>query len=324
MATKKKLTKKPGTAPASPAKDKQAVAELAAASPYNDKWIKIISQGGNITATAVTARTLVEEARKRHGLRGDVRMEVLEAKALGETLVAGVLLASNLKKGENISISVKGDKHLKQALVDATPNGTVRGFITSREGPKKIDLTRGHWQEGLLSVVRMRQNEKEPYTGTVPMVTGHLAKDLTFYLSQSEQIPSAVGIAVNLNEDGSIETAGGFLVQVLPGASKDEIKSIENGIHELQSLAARIHEDPDPTRLLARIFSDFAFMVLDEKPLAFECTCNPDRVLRAIALLGRAEIEDMIEKDHGAEIKCDFCSTKYAFSEADLQNILTK
>jgi molecular chaperone Hsp33 len=282
-----------------------------------DKWIKCIAPGGNMVATAITGADLIEDARKRH------RLGPAETKALGEALMAGLLLASTCKKGERVSLSVKGDHFLRQAIVDANPEGTVRGFVVSRDLAGTSDSTRGPWQNGLLSVVRLKLKEKEPYTGTVPVVTGHLAKDLTFYLSQSEQVPSSVGLAVNLGEDGRVESAGAFLVQVLPGATMTEIAAVEENIQELESLAKAIRADSDPTRLLARIFDEMPFTILEEKPLVFECTCSRKRVTRALLLLGQAELQDMLEKDNGAKIHCDFCGTSFNYDAEELKNLLS-
>jgi molecular chaperone Hsp33 len=279
-----------------------------------DRWIRCIANGGNFIATAISGTHLVREARKRHA---ETMHSALETKCLGETLIAGLLLASTCKKGERVSLSVRGQKLLRQCVVDANPDGTVRGFILTRDSVLQSDESGGPWQDGMLSVARLKLNENEPYVGTVPAVTGHLAKDLTFYLSQSEQIPSAVGLAVSM--DGSkVEAAGGFLVQVLPGASLEEIKSIENNIQGMESIAEQVARNPDPTHLLGQIFSDVTFSLLEEKSLSFNCNCSRERVTRALKLLGSAEISTMQKEDKGADITCDFCGNHFNFSEDQL------
>lgn len=282
----------------------------------SDKWIKCIAIGGNMMATTITASDLIEDARKRH------KLSRAETHGLGEALMGGLLLASTCKHGERVSLSIKGDRFFRQAIVDALPSGKVRGFIIARELEEDIDINMGPWQHGLLSVVRQKLNEKEPYVGTVPIITGYLAKDLTFYLTQSEQVPSAVGLAVNVGDNGSVESAGAFLVQAMPGATKKEITSVENNINHLQSLAAKIAKDSDPTRLLAQLFSDMTFTILDERPLQFECTCSKQRVTDALKMLGRAELQDMLAKDKGAEVGCDFCSTKFSYDAKELQALI--
>ncbi len=275
-------------------------------------------------ATAITAKTLIDEAQKRHALAHPTnKSHPSPVQALGESLIAGLLLSSNCKAGERISLSVKGEGFLKHVLVDALPDGSVRGFLISRAAEvPPVDSTLGPWQKGLLSVVRLKLGEKEPYVGTVPIVTGHLAKDLTFYLLQSEQIPAAVGLAVNFDRSGKVESAGGFLVQVVPGASKKEIARIEQNINKLQSLAREIAKNSDPTVLLGQIFDDMTFIILDEKPLRFECSWSKERIVRALMLLGKDELRDMMSQDHGAKVHCDFCSKLFDISESELDQII--
>lgn len=284
-----------------------------------DQWVKCIVQGGNLKATAISAQGLVANARLRHNLNPG------ETIALGEALIAGLLLASTCKNGERVSLSVKGDRIFKQTVVDAIPSGSVRGFISSRTQPgSAIDSSKGPWQNGLLSVVRLRLTEKDPYVGTIPNVTGHLAKDVTFYLTQSEQIPSAVGLAVNVADDGTVLSAGGFLVQALPGANAQEVQMVQDNISHFQNLAEQISTDSNPKLLLGHIFNDIPFTLLEEKPLSFECNCSKDRVTRAIKLLGKIEVAAMLTEDKQASIHCDFCALEYKFSEQELQNILTE
>lgn len=274
-----------------------------------DRWVKCIARSGNLRATAITAADLVESARRRH------KIGYAETKGLGEALMGGLLLASTCKRGERVSLSIKGEKFFRQAMVDASPSGTVRGFVVAKELQESIDPELGPWQTGLLSVVRLKENEKEPYVGTVPILTGFLAKDLTFYLSQSEQIPSSVGFAIDIGADGKVENAGAFLVQAMPGATEEDRAAVEQNISAIQW-------DADPTKLLAQIFQDTTFSLLEEKLLSFECNCSKDRIIRALKMLGRAELEDMVDKDKGAEVHCDFCSENYHFSIPELETVL--
>ncbi len=287
---------------------------------YQDKWIKCISVGGNFLATAIRAPNLVQEAARRH------KLKPVESQILGESLMGGILLASSGKNGERVSLSLKGPGFYKQAVVDALPAGKVRGFLTTREAMGAMrDPHIAPWSEGTLSVVRMNQDQKEPYVGTVPAITGHLAKDLTFYLTQSEQIPSAVGLATVLDpSSGLVKTAGAFLIQVLAGASAQEISTIENNLHELQSLASELCDDQDPTVLLGKLFNDLTFVLLEERPLHYECTCSKERILSALALVGKAELEDMIEKDNGAQVDCDFCGNHYQVSAEELKGMIAR
>src|SRR5262249_31024480 len=151
------------------------------------------------------------------------------------------------KPGERMNLKVQSDGWAKQAFVDAYPNGTIRGYLVPNPTAVvgKEDLTgEGPWGRGFLSVLRMKDVEvAEPYIGTVPLVTGHLAKDLTYYWLQSEQVPSAVGIAVNLEDDGTLASAGGFMVQAMPGATQAEVREIEAQVHSMGNLAREIALD---------------------------------------------------------------------------------
>ncbi len=281
-----------------------------------DRWIKCIAKSGSITATAIIAPQIVEEAQKRHDLGPK------ETKSLGEVMLASLLLVSSCKEGERLSLSVRGEGQLQQSVVDANPNGTVRGFILSRNQFIEPNPKKGPWQNGFLTVVRLKQNQKEPYNGTVQLLTGHLAKDITFYLSQSEQIPAAVGLAVDVDEKNKIKTAGAFIVQILPGASDEEIALIEKNINTMEELAEQVVRTSNPTLLLSQVFNDMTFTILDEKQVRFECHCQKDKVMTALRMLGKEELLDMIDKDKGADVKCDFCSKKYRFEIDELAKLV--
>lgn len=279
-----------------------------------DRWIKCISTQGNIRGVAIQAKSLLKSLADRHQLKGD------DARALGEVVMGALLIASYCKLGEKINLNIQGSGRISQALVDAHPEGTVRGYVIPRENVISIDGL-GPWGEGFLSVLRTKEATSErPYIGTVPLITGHLAKDLTFYWAQSEQIPSAVGLAVNLEGD-EISAAGGFLVQALPGASAAEVKTIEQHINEIESLAANLARDADPLHLLSQIFQSTAFVVVEERPLKFECNCSWERVYRALTLVGVKELQSMIEEKF-AVVRCDFCSQEYKVDAAKLQDLV--
>jgi molecular chaperone Hsp33 len=283
------------------------------------QWIKCISTQGNLRGVALQATSLVQELVEMHQLKGDV------AQSLGEAVIAALMVASYCKGGERINLNIRGSAFIQQALVDANPDGTVRGYVIERHfEPGQMDTTRnfGPWGDGLLSVLRTKTGENEkPYIGTVPLITGHLAKDLTFYWLQSEQIPSAVGIAVKI-ENEKVVSAGGFLVQAMPGATAAELQEIENNIIGLQSLASELAKNENPVHLLSQIFQSTAFVLLEEKPLRFQCTCSQNRVERALSLIGVVELSDMIEKDNGASVKCEFCGTDYKMSADRLRELI--
>lgn len=319
-----------------------------------DQWIKCISSSGTLRGISIRATDLVRELATLQELKPE------GSQALGEALIGGLLISSFCKTGEHVNLNVRGDGFCKQALVDAYPNATVRGYVvenlvpvgasivppkaaekateeviesqafTTPAGEFVIDLTladahTGPWGGGLLSVLRTKEAEKkQPYIGTVPLITGHLAKDLTFYWVQSEQVPTAVGLAVNIGSDGKISSAGGFMLQALPGATPEEIKEIETQVQHLGNLAQEVALDRDPIHLLSKIFQNMAFMILEEKEIQRVCTCSLDRVHRALALIGQEELQSMLDEQGEAVVKCDFCCTSYRADRAQLTEMIEK
>ena len=281
-----------------------------------DRWVKCISTQGNIRGVAIQATQLVGTAANLHDLKGE------GIRRLGEAIMGGLLLASYCKRGERINLNIRGSGTSRQALVDAYPDATVRGYIIEGENIDLLEGDVGPWGVGTLSVLKTKDQEGQtPYIGTVPLLTGHLAKDLSFYWAQSEQIPSAVGLAVGLEKD-RVTSAGGFLIQALPGASLTEIKAIEHHILEIESLAESFAKASSPVQILSQIFQNSAFMVVEEKPLEFKCQCSWERVRRALVLVGVAELESMLGEGKSAIVRCDFCSRQYEVDKAALTSLI--
>lgn len=286
-------------------------------SSRQSRWIKCISTKGNIRGVAIEATELVQGMIDRHQLTG------FGAKALGEATIAALTIASYCKGSERVNINIQGTGPISQALVDAHPDGTVRGYTVVRESGGVVPPNYGPWGDGFLSVLRTKEENEQPFIGTVPLLTGHLAKDMTFYWMQSEQVPSAVGLAVKLDADGKrVLVAGGFLVQAMPGADDSELKAIELHINEIQSLAENLDHNSDPVALLSQIFQDTAFMLVEEKPLQFRCNCSWERVNRALVLVGPQELQSMLTEDGAAVIRCDFCTTEYRVEKDALQKLI--
>jgi molecular chaperone Hsp33 len=286
------------------------------------RWIKIISDHGNIRGVAIQATDLIRDMADLHGLRG------MGARGLGEAVLGALLIGSYCKAGERVNLNIQGSGFYKQALVDADPEGHVRGYVVERSLTRDQireleEKNTGPWGTGLLSVLRTKGTEgKQPYIGTVPILTGHLAKDLTFYWVQSEQIASSVGLVVNLDLEGRVDTAGGFLIQALPGASDAEVRAIEGHIQHLESLAHEVARNESPLHLLSRIFESTSFFVLEEKPVSMRCTCSIERVERALSLVGAAELRAMLNEDRGTHVKCDFCAKEYKISVESLERLI--
>jgi molecular chaperone Hsp33 len=289
--------------------------------PEDDKkswWTKCITQNGHFRGVAIQATSLVEEIAARHSLSSEGRS------GLGEALIGTLLLVSGVKKGERINLNIRGSGIFRQALVDAYPDGRVRGYLLESEMKEGLGIEAGPWGAGILSVLKTQDTEGEqPYIGNVPLATGHLAKDLTFYCLQSEQIRSAIGIKVEVKGDRVI-AASGFLVQAMPGASEELILEMEERVNNAAAFSEEVGGHFDPTQVLSRLFETEPFLILEEKQLQFECRCDRNRVERALLLTGTVELESILMEEGGTHVTCDFCCKEYHFNEQDLKGLISQ
>jgi molecular chaperone Hsp33 len=280
-----------------------------------DQWTKCISANGTIRAVAVSALEASNILSDRHKLTGDGQH------ALAECIVGALLLASYCKGEEKINLNIQGSGWIKQSVIDANANGDIRGYVVERDPAERVIPPEiGPWGTGLLSVLRTKEDEKQPYIGTVPILTGYLGKDLTFYWVQSEQVPSAVGIFVQL-DGGKVTHAEGVLVQALPGATDEDLAFIES---QFKHLGRHVENSPSetPTSLLAYLLQNQSFSILEQTPISFRCSCSIERVKRSISLIGNKDIQEMIDEGK-ADVTCDFCAEKYTLSKTDLQGLLS-
>jgi molecular chaperone Hsp33 len=242
---------------------------------------------------------------------------------MGEALMSGLLLASYCKSGERVNLNITGTRKMRQAIVDANPEGNVRGYLIEAEsdsGPTETHS--GIWGDGLLSVLRTKNIEKkQPYIGTVPLLTGHLAKDFTFYWVQSEQVPTACGLSVTLDEQHNIKSAGAFLIQAMPGATQQEIDWIVEDIRSIDAWDQKLAAMKDPSEFLAELFHRHTYLILENRELKMVCQCSMEKVERALLLTGSAELQHLIDHHKKAEIRCDFCEKNYVVEEARLQEL---
>jgi len=181
----------------------------------------------------------------------------------------------------------------------------------------KLDVRGAVGDQGIFTVIK-DLGLKEPFSGQTPIVSGELGEDFTYYLAVSEQIPSAVGLSVLVETDDSIRAAGGFMLQIMPGASEEIIDAIEKRLGELPRVSTLIDEGQSPEEVLATLLPDTTIEVLEKMPVQFHCDCTKEKFATAIITLGAEEIQAMIDEDHGAEAVCSFCGNKYHFDETEL------
>lgn len=289
----------------------------------SDYLVKSVAGNEMFRAYAVDATGVVAEAQQRHDTWSAA------SAALGRSLVGTLLLASSVLKGdEQMTVKINGNGPVGGIVIDGNAKGTVKGYLQHPHihlplnEQHKIDVKTAVGTDGFLSVTK-DQGVGDPFTGTVALVSGELGEDFTYYLAQSEQIPSAVGLSVFVNDDNSIGVAGGFLVQVLPNATDEAISSLEAKLKDLPLVSQLMREGKTPEDILDLLF-DGDVKVLDKMPVKFECDCSKERFAEALMALPKHEVRAMIDEDHGATAVCHFCGSQYQFSEAELEAVLSQ
>jgi len=285
-----------------------------------DTLARFLSDDGTIGAVAAVTTGLVEEARGRHATYPTATA------ALGRALTAALLLATTIKRDERLSLEFSGDGPLRGLLVEATPEGTARGFayrpqthVPPRNG--KLDVG-GALGAGTLCVMRVPLAGGALYRSIVPLVSGEIGVDVANYLVTSEQRPSAVGVGVLVDVDGRVEAAGGYLVQGMPGSDPERLELIARRIETAPPPTELVRTGHDPQAMLARLLDTTAGRVLDAQPVRLRCRCDDARVRRAILAMGRAEIEALRAEGHPAEVVCEFCGARYVVGIEELGALL--
>lgn len=286
----------------------------------SDYLIKAIDKTKNLRLLTINAKNLVQEAQTRHDTWS------ASSAVLGRTLVAGVLLAgAELTDQEELTVRLLGNGPVGPTIVTAKSDLTVKGYVKNPHialQPKDdghIDVKKAVG-DGWLEVTK-DLGLKEPYTGQVPIVSGEIAEDVAYYLTKSEQIPSAVGLSVFVNPNNSIGAAGGFMLQALPGASDSLIDHTIERINNLPALSSSFLDGMMPEELAKLILGDDC-KILAKDDVAFKCDCSKEKYAQILATLKTSQLQEMIAKDHGAELTCNFCGNKYNYTEEELKAIL--
>lgn len=246
--------------------------------------------------------------------------------ALGRSVTITTLMGAMLKGEDSLTTTISGNGPIGQIVADANAKGEVRGYVTNphvdfplnEQG--KLDVRRAVG-EGILSVVK-DQGLKDYFTGQVPIISGEISEDFTYYFANSEQVPSAVGAGVLVAPETHILAAGGFILQVMPGAKDSVIDDLEKNIAKLPQLSHFIEEGHNAEAIAELLVPKDSLQVLETMPVQFKCSCSKERMLMAIKGLGAAEVESMIREDKGAEVTCHFCNEIYDITESELQALL--
>ncbi|WP_100405954.1 Hsp33 family molecular chaperone HslO [Bacillus solitudinis] len=288
-----------------------------------DYLIKSTGFEGKVRAYALVATDMVNEAVRRQGTWPTA------SAALGRAMMASTMIATMSKGDAKVTVKIEGKGPIGAIIIDSNTKGETRGYVSNPQthfdlnAQGKLDVARAVGTDGYLSVVKdigMRDN----FTGSVPLVSGELGEDFTYYFASSEQTPSSVGVGVLVNPDNSILAAGGFVIQLMPGADEAIIEEIENRLKSIPPVSKMVEAGMPPEEMLNALLGDGNFKILDKMPISFSCNCSKQRVANAIISLGKEEIRDMVEKDGGAETRCNFCNEVYQFSADDLEELYTE
>ncbi|WP_027338621.1 Hsp33 family molecular chaperone HslO [Halonatronum saccharophilum] len=286
-----------------------------------DYLIRAITTNKEIRALAIRSTDLVNKAQKSH------QTTPVATAALGRALTGGLLVANLLKSGSEISLTISGDGPLGRVVVNANYKGEVRGYVGNPNldfmvnDAGKLDVG-GAIGNGSLTI-KKNLGLKEPYQGSIPLISGEIGDDLTYYFTKSEQTPSAVGLGVLVDKDLSVKASGGFLIQLLPDASEETISKLEENLSQVNSISSLIEDGVSPEGILEKLLEGFDFRVLAKADAQFKCKCDRNRVGALAASLGEDELKDILEKEGQVEIRCHFCGEYYRFSKEDMDAILS-
>lgn len=289
-----------------------------------DYMIRATAANAQVRAFAVTSRDLVEHAREAHDL------SPVAAAALGRTMSAALMMADMLKgPSDLLTVKIDGDGPLGGILVTADNLGGVKGYVQNPD----VELPNnamGHLNvggavgRGTLTVIR-DMGLKDPYVGQTAIQTGEIAEDITYYYAVSEQIPSSVGLGVLVNRrEKKILQAGGFIVQLMPFAEEETIARLEKNLQGIEAVTTMLSAGDTPEMMLDKVLDGLDPVITARNPVEFRCNCGKERYERALVLLGRDEVQKIVDDGEPVEIKCQFCGRKYSFSPEELKAVLEK
>lgn len=288
-----------------------------------DEIVRAITTDGYVKAVAVSGRELVERARTIHSL------PPMATAALGRALLGASMMGDMLKEEKGtVTLQIKGGGPLGTILAVSDSGGNVRGYVQNpnvdimEKEPGKLDVAAAVGDErGTLTVIK-DIGLKEPYVGSIGLFSGEIADDLAMYFVESEQIPTACALGVLVGTDQTVASAGGYLIQLLPGATEDVITRIEAGIRQLGPVSKALEQGMESVDLLKTVLAEFEVEILETHPVEYRCYCSRERVSRALISMGRKELSDLIEEQGQADLTCQFCDEVYHYTKEELEELL--
>lgn len=287
------------------------------------RLLRAISDNKTINMIAIDSKDMVEEARKVH------QCTPVATAALGRVITAGTMMGVMMKeKNAKLTLQFKGDGPLGLLVCVSNSQGDAKGYISHPEvnlpirmNDKKLDVSAGVGKKGTVSVIR-DLGLKEPYIGQYPLTNGEIAEDLTAYYANSEQVPSSVALGVLVDVDGTVKSAGGFIVQLMPDASEEDIEILERNLRGVLSISHMLDEAERLEQIVEVILGELGMNIVEERQTRYFCDCSRERMERALISLGRHELEQLLMEDGQAELTCHFCNNRYLFQEKDLKELI--
>ncbi len=285
------------------------------------KLVRTISHEGGVICIAVDSTDAIAKMEQIH--KTSAVITAAEGRLLTAASIMGTLLKS---KDDSITLRMEGNGPVGHLIAVSDGSGNVKGYMTNPvvelplNAKGKLDVAGAVGNDGFLYVIR-DMGMKEPYIGQVPIVSGEIAEDITSYYAISEQIPTVCGLGVLVGQDLSVKAAGGFLVQLLPGATDEEIDMLEANINSLKPVSQMIEEGMTPQEIAFKVLEGFEPELLDEYNMDYVCDCCRDRVERALISIGKTELLKMAEEEQQVEVGCQFCDKKYVFTRHQLKEL---
>ena len=284
-----------------------------------DYIVRMIAKDAPIKAMAIQGREMVQRARELH------HTAPVATAALGRRLMAASMMGQQINEMDgSVTIRSKGGGPLGSILAVSDSDGNVRGYVQNGQidvplkGPAKLDVGWAVGTAGSLTVIKDLRM-KEPYVGTIPLVSGEIAEDITAYFAESEQIPTACALGVLVEKDLSVAAAGGYLIQLLPGASDADIDKIEAGIAQVGQVTHHLSQGVSPEELLRMVLCSFDLEPLESGPVSYRCYCSRERMRSALASMGKEELRALIAEQGRAEMTCQFCDAVHVFEKEELE-----
>lgn len=286
----------------------------------SDYLVRALAFNGTIRIYAVNITETVREAQRRH--------QTLPAAtaALGRTMAVAAMMGAMLKGRESLTVKVTGDGPIGEILVDANAIGEVKGYVANPDvhfqyPDGKLNVQAAVGTNGEITVIK-DLGLKDFFISSVNLISGELGEDFTYYFAKSEQTPSSVGCGVYVDTDNSVLSAGGFIIQVMPGATDETITTLENILKSIKPVSQMLYEGYKPEDIVKAICQDNDYQIISKLDIKFVCNCSKERFAEGLVSLGKDEVQKIIEEDHGAEVVCHFCKERYYYTENELQEII--